>query len=126
ARGATPSFPPEAGLTSPYDPEALADIIYTVLHNEDCFRPRASYLRNNGRRRFLASCLGTVEYFARTIPEFSNGNPWENLWLDLAVQENYGVSLHDFIYGRLARISHASGIDHVEHAVSFYSQKFGM
>jgi glycosyltransferase involved in cell wall biosynthesis len=126
ARGDAPSFPPEAGLTSAYDAEALADVIHTVLHHEGSFRPRASYLRTNGRRNFLGRCLDSIEYFQQTIPALSEGDACRNIWLDLAVHDNYGVSLHDFLYGRLPWISHASGLDHVEHLATFYSEKFAM
>jgi glycosyltransferase involved in cell wall biosynthesis len=126
ARGDEPSFAEGAGLTSPYDAEALADTIHDVLSNEDCFRPRASYLASNGRKRFLGRCLRAIEYFAKAIPDLADTNPWENLWLDLAVQDNYGVSLHDFLYGRMSRVSHASGMEHAKQAAAYYAEKYGM
>jgi glycosyltransferase involved in cell wall biosynthesis len=126
ARGSTPSFAEGGGLTADYDAEAMADTIYEVLSNEDCFQPRAAYLSNGGRRRFLNQCLAGIPYFAAAIPGIDQGSCWDNLWIDLAMQDNYGLALHDFVYGRAVRLSHGKGLEKIGALANFYSQKFAM
>jgi glycosyltransferase involved in cell wall biosynthesis len=126
ARGDTPSFAPGAGLTCSYDAEALADAIHIVLGNPDGFRPRASYLAHYGRKNFLACCLATIPYYSSTIPDFEPARSWDNLWLDLAMQDNYGMSLHEFVYGHGIGVNHAKGLQQIEALTTYYVEKFSM
>lgn len=124
ARGDAPILEPEAGLTCAYDAESLADAIHHVRHHPHQFRPRASYLRSNGRRNFLANSMKAIPYFSRSMPEFDAAQPLNNPWLDLAVSDNYDMSMHDFLYGRKPWLSHASGLERAGQMATFYAQKF--
>jgi glycosyltransferase involved in cell wall biosynthesis len=123
ARGSARSFPEGAGLTSPFDEEALADTVHKLLLNQADFRPRAAYLRDNGRRNFVSNCLRSVPYFKDVVPDLDLSDCWGNLWIDLAIQDNYGCSLYDFVYGRQIALSHVKGLERIGAAAEYYSQK---
>lgn len=108
-RGKTELFPPESGLLSEFDPEALADTIHTALDNLTVFQPRLNYLKYQGRKKFFNTCLDSFPYYHNIIPDYIQGQAYNNLWLDLAMQYNYQISLHDFLYGRSPR-SHLQGL----------------
>jgi glycosyltransferase involved in cell wall biosynthesis len=110
ARGESPVFPEGAGLYAKFDPESLADTIHTVLENQTEFKPRYQYLKHCGRKNFFNTCIDSFPYYQHNIPDYKPGNAFNNLWLDLAVQQNYQVSLHDFLYSR-SPIAHLRGID---------------
>ena len=126
ARGRAHSFPAGSGLTSAFDEETLADTIHELLRNHGDFRPRAAYLSENGRRKFVSTCVSTVSYFREAIPDLNGGDCWRSLWIDLAVQDNYGCSFHDFVYGRQVGISHVKGLEGIETAATYYAEKTGL
>ena len=123
ARGATPCIAPTAGLTAGFDEESLADAIHDVLINEGDFRPRAAYLTSSGRRRFLTECTTKIPYFQQQIPDLKSRGCWDNPWIDLAVQQAYDTSLHDFVYGRRTNISSAKGLERAAELTDYYAQK---
>jgi glycosyltransferase involved in cell wall biosynthesis len=97
ARGDAPAIPEGAGLVSDYRPEALADTLYSVLSNPLAFTPRKSYLKSSGRARFLNTCMDAFSsYYAQRIPDYEPGQLHENYWLDMAMRDNYQLSLHEF------------------------------
>lgn len=103
ARGQDKIFPPGSGLLSEFDPESLADTLHTALDNLTTFKPRLNYLKYQGRKHFFNICLDYFfDYYSR-IPDYKQGQAYHNLWLDLAIQNNYQISLHDFLYGRSPR-----------------------
>jgi Glycosyltransferase len=102
-------FPQGAGLLSEFDPESLADTIHTALEDLTVFQPRFNYLKYRGRKNFFNTCLDNFPYYSNTIPDYIQGQAYNNLWLDLAMQYNYQISLHDFLYGRSPR-SHLQGL----------------
>jgi glycosyltransferase involved in cell wall biosynthesis len=124
ARGNSEIFHDKAGMRADFDPEALADVIHEVLCNESYFKPRAVYISKNGRRRFLDRCIKELPYFRHSMPGYDSSNAWDNIWLDLAVQDNYGISLHNYLYGRRPWHSWAAGLDAVGQLATFYREKF--
>jgi len=112
ARGKDKIFPPESGLLSAFDPESLADTLHTVLENSTAFQPRLNYLKYRGRKHFFNTCLDSFSYYVNIIPDYIQGQAYNNFWLDLAVQHNYQISLHDFLYGRSPR-SHLQGLTNI-------------
>ena len=108
-RGKAELFPTGSGLLSEFDPEALADNIHTTLDNLTVFQPRFNYLKYQGRKNFFNTCLDSFPYYYNTVPDYIKGQAYNNLWLDLALQYNYQISLHDFLYGRSLR-SHLQGL----------------
>jgi glycosyltransferase involved in cell wall biosynthesis len=115
-RGTARAFPAGAGLYCEFDPECLADTIYTVLNNGQAFAPRLAYLRTNGRRRFLSHLFKTVPYYRHVLPELTESRESAWLWLDLAIQHNYHVSLNNFIYGHTG----ANGPENIQRLMQFY------
>ena len=113
ARGDSPVFPEGAGLYAKFDPESLADTIYTVLENLTEFKPRYQYLKHCGRKNFFNTCIDSFPYYQHNIPDYKPGDAINNLWLDLAVQQNYQVSLNSFLYGG-STLSHLRGINTIQ------------
>ncbi|MEZ2231290.1 glycosyltransferase [Microcoleus sp.] len=113
ARGNAPVFPEGAGLYAKFDPESLADTIYTVLENRTEFKPRYQYLKHCGRKNFFNTCIDSFPYYQHNIPDYKPGDVVNNLWLDLAVQQNYQVSLNSFLYGG-SHLSHLRGINAIQ------------
>jgi glycosyltransferase involved in cell wall biosynthesis len=124
ARQGAPLFPEGAGLCAAFDPESLADAIYTVLQERESFRPRYNYLRNNGRRHFVNTCIDAIPYYRSALPNFVPGHHVANAWLDAAVFDNYEVSLHDFIYGRRIGLSMVKGIESIRALIENYLRRF--
>ncbi|VXD23945.1 glycosyltransferase [Planktothrix paucivesiculata] len=108
-RGKAELFPPGSGLLSKFDPESLADTIHTALEDLTVFQPRFNYLKYRGRKNFFNTCLDSFIFYNNTIPDYIQGEVYNNVWLDLAMQYNYQISLHDFLYGRSPR-SHLQGL----------------
>jgi len=126
ARQGAPMFADTAGLCCTFDPEALADTIHAVLHESECFAPRHAYLRTSGRRNFVSQCLDAIPYYRRALPDFSKGKHLQNAWLDVAVQDNYDVSLYEFIYGKRSGISQVRGVKNIAGVVEQYCKWFGV
>ncbi len=109
ARGQDSIFPEGAGLYAQFEPESLADTIHTVLQNQTAFKPRLQYLKYRGRKNFFNRCLYSLPDYQAMVPDYIPGQAFNNLWLDLAVQQNYQMSLDDFLYGRSPK-SHIRGL----------------
>lgn len=117
-------FPEGAGLLSPYSPEGLADTIQEVVTNRDAFKPRRKFLERFGRKQVLNACLDSIPYYRQNLPEYKQGGALDNMWLDLAVQHNYQLGLHDFIHDRNAAISRAQGLERIREIVAFYAKRW--
>lgn len=109
ARGLDHIFPEGAGLYAQFNPESIADTIHTILQNPTAFKPRMQYLKYRGRKNFFNTCLDSLPQYQEMIPDYIPGDAFNNAWLDLAVQQNYQMSLHDFLYGRSSK-SHIRGL----------------
>lgn len=109
ARGSDRIFPEGAGLCAKFDPESLADTIHQVLDNPTLFKPRLNYIKYRGRKNFFNTCMTAFPYYQESIPDYNKLAPFNSLWLDLALQDNYQMSLYDFLYGR-SRYSHLRGL----------------
>ncbi|MCG5060862.1 MAG: glycosyltransferase [Limnoraphis sp. WC205] len=108
-RGQDGAFPEGAGLYAKFEPESLADTIHTVLEHPTAFKPRLAYLKHRGRKNFMNTCLDSYSYYQENVPDYLSEQAFNNLWLDLAVQQNYQMSLSDFLYGRSDK-SHIRGL----------------
>ena len=60
------------------------------------------------------------------LPECVSLKHDTNLWLDLAVQANYELSLNEFIYDKNHLLSHVRGLDGIRRLVNFYMGRFGL
>ena len=127
ARGDAPAFPQGAGLQAPeFDAESLADTFHQVFENETSFQPRRRFLEDSGRKNFFNCCLDSFSYYERQLPGYVRGDHLHNLWLDLAVQANYQLSLVDFLYDRNHRLSHVRGLKDIATMLAFYGGRFGL
>jgi glycosyltransferase involved in cell wall biosynthesis len=101
ARGEEPILPPHCGLTAPhFSGESMADTIHSVLTNYGDFSPRKNVLQVSGRKKTIAGCLSRIPHFRESIPDFEKSDIFGNLWYDLAIQENYQLGLHEFIFDK--------------------------
>lgn len=110
-RGDDFSIPPGAGMYATYDAESLADTMHHVIHNPEEFTPRKSFLQHFGRKNFLNTCVDRIPYYRENLPDYTLGEHYDNLWLDMAVSRNYQTSLHDFLYGHSVWPNHSQGIE---------------
>lgn len=106
-----------------YTPECLADTIYKMLSLYKNFTPRESYLRYNGRLNFLNKCIDAIPYYKNNLPEYKEGEIEKNIWLKLAIWENYGVTLQDFLYSQYIKYNWLTNIKDIDMALSFYISK---
>jgi hypothetical protein len=84
------------------------------LENQTEFKPRYQYLKHCGRKNFFNTCIDSFPYYQHNIPDYKPGDAINNLWLDLAVQQNYQVSLNSFLYGG-SPLSHIRGTNAIQH-----------
>ena len=127
SRGASLLYPENTGLTAPdFTAESLADTIYEVVCNYDDFKPRRGFLTHYGRKNFFNQALDLFPYYETALPEYRRGHHFENLWLDLAVQDNYQLGLSDFIYDRNMLISRPQGAEQRERVLKFYHARFDL
>lgn len=119
-RGNTPIVPPLSGMSAPYDPDSWADTLHLMLNNLDIFHPRAEFIKTRGRRNFLNIAIDHIDEYRNTLPHYEAGNHVNNPWLDAAIGYNYGMSLHNFLYGRRHPISQTRGVDCVKQAMDVY------
>lgn len=124
-RGETPIVLDGTGLYAAFDPEDWADKIHDILTNYDDFTPRRSYVEMYGRKNFINTCLDHIPYYQTALPGYEKGNHYNNTWLDLAVQANYQMSFHDFLYGKRHDISHVRGPDAIRNALKEYATVSG-
>jgi len=125
ARGKYPVFYKNSGEYAPeFTSEALATTINKVINNQEKYSPRENYLRYGGRKNFLNTCIDYNPYYKKNMPEYKKGSIMENIWVDLAMQDNYQLSTYDFLYSRNSAIQHVVGIENIESLVKFFYARF--
>lgn len=123
-RGNAGVFPENSGVYAPFDPDGLADTIFEVIDRFGDFTPRRSYLKQFGRKNFFNTCLPAFPYYRANIEGLSDGPAFTNLWIDLAVQDNYKFSLNDFIYDKYVPLSRAQGLESIATLVEDYTNRW--
>lgn len=124
-RGDYPIFFGNSGEYVPeFSPESLADTIHKVINNPQNYRPRKNYLMHSGRKNFVNTIIDSIPYYSQNMRRYEKGKIQDNLWVDLAMQENYQLSTYDFIYGRNPAIQHVRGITAIEKLVKFFYSRF--
>lgn len=124
-RGNDLAFPEGAGIYVPeFSPQSLCDTIHEALSKIDQFTPRRSYLRYNGRKNFLNKCIDSIPYYRENLPEYEPGKAMDNMWLDLAMQENYQLSLNAFLYGANPAIHHVKLHEKETGIMDFFNKRF--
>ena len=111
SRGDYPVFFENSGEYAPeFSPESLADTIHKVITNQNKYEPRKNYLIYRGRKNFVNTIIDSIPYYSKNLKGYEKGRIQENLWVDLAMQDNYQLSTYDFIYGKNPAIQHVRGI----------------
>ena len=128
ARGPHEIVYENAGLYVPeFSAEALADTLHDGLTDYDGkFTARRSYLKYNGRKNFINTCIDSIPYFRENLPEYQQGRIQDNLWVDLAMQDNYQQSFNDFLYGRNLAIQHVKMNENSHSLIDFFYSRFGI
>lgn len=126
-RGNAEAFPEGAGIYAPeFSAASLCDTIHEALKNIDKFTPRRSYLRENGRLNFLNKCIDNIPYYKENLPEYKKGRIQDNLWIDLAMQDNYQLSFNQFLYGANYAIQQVKLHENNKSIMEFFNSRFGI
>lgn len=127
ARGGYPVFFGNSGEYVPeFSPESLADTIHKVISNQDKYEPRKNYLIYNGRKNFVNTITDALPYFKKNIPGYKKGDIHNNLWVDLACQQDYQINYIDFLYNKNPAVMHVRGLKNIESLIKFYYSRFGI
>jgi glycosyltransferase involved in cell wall biosynthesis len=125
-RGDSPIFPDGAGDLAPFHPEGLADTLHHVLENREHYEPRRAFLKHYGRKNVTTTCIDAFPYYVQHLPGYTPGNHLENVWLNLATQHLYGMSLHDFLYKSRKPLRLANSLEEIRKMEHYYrAQCFG-
>jgi len=124
ARGPIPAIPEGAGLTAEFDAEALANTLHTVLTDPGELKPRRRFLEHFGRINFLNRCLDSFSYYRERLPDYRAGANHMNPWLDLAIQDNYNLSLYDFLYDKNTTVTRAKTMKGIAELAATYLARF--
>ncbi len=124
ARGKHPIFYGNSGeLAENFTPESLADAIHKVITNSDLYEPRKNFLLHSGRRNFVNILLDSIPYYRENIPEFKQGRIFDNVWVNLALWDNYATSYYDFLYRNKNSMTNRRGLESIKDVVDFYLNK---
>ena len=126
-RGNDKAFHDGCGLYVPeFTHESFADTLHEAITNQEQFTPRLSYLKYSGRKNFLNKCIDSIPYYRENIPGYEPGRAMDNLWLDLAMQANYQLSLNDFLYGKNPAIHHTKLHEKSTEIMDFFNARFNI
>ena len=126
SRGGYPIFfGQNSGEYAPlFTAESLADTIHKVLLNLYTYTPRKNYLQYRGRKNFIKTVATEIPYYRENIPNFNDGNLFENQWINEACMDNYGVLYQDFLYDKLCNWSNVASLEATLELVNSYLKKF--
>jgi len=117
----------ESGLLAPeFSAESLADTIHWGVLNYKYFKPRKNYLTYYGRKNFVNTLVDLIPYYRNHLPGYQPGQIENNLWVDLAMQDNYQISFIDFLYGKNNAIQHITLHENKGELVKFFYSRFGV
>ena len=120
-------FPNGCGeLAEEFTPESLADAIHKVISNPQNYNPRMNYLKSNGRKNFINTCVSRIPYYRETVPDFEDGKFHDNVWVDLACWDNYQMSFNKFLYDGNPEVVWVRGISKIKNVMDYYYYLFGI
>ena len=125
-RATDPAVPLNGGLAAPhFDPESMADTLFTVLQNRRQFKPRQSVIKDTGRRNTFNLLLRSHPYYAKNIPGFNDCDPYANLWLNEAMVRTHGYPLFAQLY-RSEQVTsvRSQGLERIQETISALVNKF--
>lgn len=127
ARGKYPIFPQGSGeLAEEFTPEALADAIHKVINNPQNYNARRNYLKYNGRTNFVNTCINYIPYYKKIIPELEYGRFHDNIWVNLATQDNYQMCFHSFLYQKQHNLNWVQKLENIDFLIKYYYSLFGI
>ena len=129
SRGEHPIFwgNEEGGFLVPdFTAESLCDTIYWGLMNYEYLKPRKHYLMNTGRKNLINKIVDMIPYYKENLPGYVPNKIQENLWVDLAMQDNYQISFMDFLYGKNCAIQHITLLENNNSLMHFFYSRFGI
>ena len=59
-------------------------------------------------------CVDRFPAYVNQLPGYTPKQHHKNLWLDMAIQHHYGMSLTDYVYGKNIPISRVKGVEGVK------------
>ena len=125
SRGDYPIFFGNSGEYAPeFTPLSLAQTIHKVINNPKDYSPRRHYLTHNGRKNFVNTIIDKIPYYCYYLPEYEKNRITDNIWVNLAMQDNYQLSCYDFIYGRNPAIQHVRGMTAIDKLIKFFYSRF--
>ena len=109
-----------------FSAECLAQTIHKVINNREKYTPRENYLKFNGRKNFINTIIDMSPYYRKNLPDYKKGRIQDNLWVDLAMQDNYQLSFIDFLYEKNPAIQYRKGIDDIKSLLDFFYSRFNI
>jgi glycosyltransferase involved in cell wall biosynthesis len=97
-RGDDLAFPQGAGIYCDYGSESLADAIYYVIHHQEHFTPRYSFLKSGGLKGFFNKIIDAIPYYKDNLPDYQEKRHFDNVKIDMAIQRMYGKSIYEYLY----------------------------
>lgn len=126
-RGKDEIFPENSGIyVEEFTAGALAEKLHYMMEHYKEFTPRRGYLRKNSRLKFLNKCIDSIPYYRENLPEYEPGRIEDNIWVSLAVTENYQMSFMEFLYGENYYLQNAIIHKNLTRIMDFYYYKFQM
>lgn len=127
ARGEHPIFFGNSGeYVQEFTPESLADTIHKVITHPENYEPRKNHLLHSGRKNFIDICASYIPYYKENIPDYGKTKFHENLWIDLACREDYGLGYKDFLYSKRPAIQHVRGLKDIDKMLDFYFSRYNI
>ncbi len=120
-----PNFEGNAGYSiEHFSASSLADSIEYMLNNLETYSPRKTYLESMGRKNFFNIVLNSFNYYEQNVPNYAINKAYNNAWLDLAIADNYQLSLNDFLYSRNLALQASKGLEGMKKLANFYQEKY--
>lgn len=127
ARGGYPVLREKSGeYAEIFSAECMADAVHKIISHPEYYEPRKSYLKYSGRKNFINTLVDYFPYYHNYLIDFKKGGIHENLWIDLATQDNYQLSYYDFLYGKNPAIQHVRGLKAIDSLIKFFYSRFGI
>lgn len=81
---------------------------------------------NTGRKNLINKIVDMIPYYKENLPGYVPNKIQENLWVDLAMQDNYQISFMDFLYGKNCAIQHITLLENNNSLMHFFYSRFGI
>lgn len=125
--GGFPDFYINSGeFAEEFTPEALADAIHKVITHPENYTPRKNYIKYNGRTNFVNTCVDYMPYYKNIIPDLEKRRFHDNVWVNLATQDNYQMCFHDYLYSDKQPACWVQNTKNIDLLIKYYYSLFGI